>query len=177
MKNRRYSSDAAERIDMSTAVPIIRQQGEGERMWFAGGGVFTWKATAAETGDAFLMFEDHMKRGKTTPLHLHPNEDEAIYVLAGELLVHIEGEQHRVGSGGLFVAPRGVPHAFMVLSDAARLLCLHTPGACQAFYFDASEPITADRPASGAVDFAKVQESAKRNGGIVMLGPPPFARS
>ena len=61
---------------MSTAVPIIRQDGEGERMWFAGGGVFTWKATAAETGGAFLAFEDEMARGKSTPLHLHPNEDE-----------------------------------------------------------------------------------------------------
>src|SRR3954468_18678132 len=106
---------------MSTAVPIIRQQGEGERMWFAGGGVFTWKATAAETGGAFLMFEDHMARGKKTPLHLHPNEAEAIYVLTGELLVHVAGEQHRVGPGGLFVAPRGVSHAFMVTSETAHI--------------------------------------------------------
>ena len=50
---------------MSTAVPIIRQDGEGEQMWFAGGGVFTWKATAAETGGAFFLIEDHMVRGKT----------------------------------------------------------------------------------------------------------------
>src|SRR4051812_32742693 len=77
---------------MSNAIPIIRQAEEGERMWFAGGGVFTWKATAAETGGAFLAFEDHLERGKTTPLHLHPDEDEALYVLDGELLVHVEGE-------------------------------------------------------------------------------------
>jgi hypothetical protein len=51
---------------MSTATPIIRQDGEGEQMWFAGGGIFTWKATAAETGGAFLMMEDRMERGKTT---------------------------------------------------------------------------------------------------------------
>jgi quercetin dioxygenase-like cupin family protein len=68
---------------MSTAVPIIRQGGEGEQMWFAGGGAFTWKATAAETGGAFIMLEDRMVRGKTTPMHMHPNEDEAIYVLEG----------------------------------------------------------------------------------------------
>ena len=34
---------------MSSAVPIIRQAGEGEHLGFAGGGVFTVKATAAET--------------------------------------------------------------------------------------------------------------------------------
>jgi len=43
--------------------------------------------------------------------------------------------------------PRGVPHAFVVVSATARLLCLHTPGCCQAFYWDASEPITMDNPA------------------------------
>jgi hypothetical protein len=62
-----------------------------------------------------------------------------------------------------------------VLSEVARLLCLHTPGCCQAFYWDASEPITVDGAPSGSVDFARVQASAKRNGGIEILGPPPFA--
>ena len=114
---------------MSTAVPIIRQDGEGEQMWFAGGGTFTWKATAEETGGAFLLLEDRMEQGKVTPLHLHPNEDEAIYVLEGELLVHFDGEEHRVGPGGLFVAPRGLPHAFMVVSESARVLGLQTPGS------------------------------------------------
>ena len=34
---------------MQTATAIVRQGGEGERMWFAGGGTFTWKATGDET--------------------------------------------------------------------------------------------------------------------------------
>src|SRR5688572_29325509 len=114
---------------MSTAVAIIRQGGEGEQMWFAGGGVFTWKATAQETGGAFVLLEDHMERGKVTPLHLHPDTDETIYVLDGELLVHADGEDHTVGPGGVFFAPPGYPHAFMVTSDTARVLVLQTPGS------------------------------------------------
>ena len=102
---------------MSSAMPIIRQGGEGQQMWFAGGGAFTWKATSAETGGSFLLMEDRMEGGKVTPLHSHPNQDEAIYVLDGELLVHVEDEQHRVGPGGFFFAPRGVAHAFMVTSE------------------------------------------------------------
>lgn len=162
---------------VSTAVPIIRGEGDGERRWFYGGGVHTWKATAAETGGAFLLFEDHMDHGKMTPLHTHPASDETMYVLEGEILMHMDGVEHRVGSGGLAVAPRGVPHAFLVLSTTARLLCLHTPGACQAFYWDASEPIDASElvePAGGPVDFTRVHASAAHNGGIVILGPPPF---
>jgi len=39
----------------------------------------------------------------------------------------------------------GVPPAFKVsAADGARLLCLHTPGCCQAFYWDASEPAADD---------------------------------
>ena len=72
---------------MSTALPIIRGEGEGERLWFAGGGVHIWKATAEETDGAFILFEDRMPRGKTTPLHTHPHEDETFIVLEGEILV------------------------------------------------------------------------------------------
>jgi quercetin dioxygenase-like cupin family protein len=160
---------------MSTAVPIIRQAGEGERMRFAGGGVFTWKATAAETGAAFLAFEDHMTRGKATPLHLHPDEDEAIYVLDGELLVHIEGEEHKVGRGGLFVAPRGVPHAFVITSETAHVFSFQTPGTGERFYRDAGEPAASDADASLPADMGRLREAADRSPSIEVLGPPPFA--
>ena len=102
---------------MSAAVSIVRADGEGERLRFMGGGVLTMKATAEETGGAFLLFEDLMTQGKTTPLHTHANEDETLYVLDGELLVHIDGVDHAVGPRGVAVAPRGVPHAFLVTSD------------------------------------------------------------
>jgi hypothetical protein len=55
------------------------------------------------------------------------------------------------------------------------MLCLHTPGACEAFYWDASVPAEAGAPAAQVVDFQLVQASAERNGGIELLGPPPFA--
>jgi quercetin dioxygenase-like cupin family protein len=159
----------------STSTPILREHGAGEQRWFYGGGVHTWKATAEETDGAFLLFEDRMDEGKLTPLHTHPDSDETMYVLDGEILVHLDGSEHRVSAGGLVVAPRGVPHAFLVLT-ATRLLCLHTPGSCQAFYWDASSPVGADGTGSGQVDFDRVRASAARNGGIELLGPPPFAR-
>ncbi|MET4093591.1 cupin domain-containing protein [Arthrobacter sp. UYCu712] len=159
---------------VSSPAAIIRAEGQGERRWFFGGGVHTWKARAAETGGAFLLFEDEMSGDKMTPLHAHPDSDETMYILEGEILMHMDGNEHRIGPGGLAVAPRGVPHAFLVLSESARMLCLHTPGCCEAFYWDASTPCSpADPP--GDVDFGKVQDSARRNGGIVLLGPPPFA--
>jgi quercetin dioxygenase-like cupin family protein len=157
---------------MSTATVIIRADGEGEKRWFSGGGTHTWKATAEETGGAFFLFEDSMSEGKMTPLHCHPDEDEALYVLEGEILVHIIDHEERVGPGGMTLSPRGVPHAFRVLSPVARLLTFHTPGSGGSFYWNASEPATTD--AEGPVDFARVQEWAKKTSAIEILGPPPF---
>jgi quercetin dioxygenase-like cupin family protein len=157
----------------STAVPIVRVQGEGERLWFYGGGIHTWKASSRETGGAFLLFEDVMTRGKVTPLHTHPEADETIYMLDGEILLHLEGQEYRVGPGGVAVAPRGAAHAFMVTTESARMLCLQTPGSGEAFYRGASEPAGGQ---DGPVDFERIHASAARNGGIEILGPPPFER-
>lgn len=125
---------------MSAAVAIVRADQEGEHLRFWGGGILTMKATADETGGAFMLFEDFMSRGKATPLHVHANEDEALYVLEGELLVHIDGTDHPIGPRAIAFAPRGVPHAFLVTSPTARVLCLQAPGSAEAFYRGASVP-------------------------------------
>src|SRR5260221_14248059 len=104
----------------SKVVRIVRAAGQGERLWFYGGGLHIWKATASETGGAFLLFEDVMSRGKTTPLHPHPEVDETLYVLEGEILLHIDGEEQRVEARRRTLAPRGVPPACLVTSTTAR---------------------------------------------------------
>ena len=159
---------------MSDPVPIIRVTGEGEKRSFFGGGLHTWKLKAEDTGGGFFLFEDDMSHGKATPLHLHPEADEMVYVLEGEIVVNVDGKENRVSAGGMTFTPRGVPHAFLVVSDSARILTLQTPGIGQAFYRGASEPAIDD--ASETVDIARIQMSAKENPrGIQLLGPPPFA--
>ncbi len=158
----------------SKLVPIVRVAGAGERLWFYGGGLHIWKVTAADSGGAFLLFEDVMSRGKTTPLHTHAQVDETLYMLEGEILIHIDGQERRLESGGVAMAPRGVPHAFLVTSETARILFLETPGSSEAFYRGASEPATTDLEIAAPVDFTRVRASAERNGGIEILGPPPF---
>lgn len=164
--------------DTTARQSLVRAAEDGERRWFFGGGLHIWKATAEDTDGAFLLFEDRMDHGKVTPLHLHPDSDETMVVLEGEILMHLDGVDHVVGVGGIASAPRGVPHAFKVSGvDGARLLCLHTPGCCQAFYWDASEPAPSDAHRvtdAGPVDMGRVQASAMKNGGIEILGPPPF---
>lgn len=153
---------------MDTLTATIRQQGEGEQAFFCGGGTFTWKVTGSETGGAFFIFEDHMEQGKVTPLHIHPNADESFYLIEGEIVVHIDGEETAVGAGGLAMFPRGVPHAFMVTSPTAKMLAFQNPAAGEAFYRHASE----SQPTP--VDFDRIRAAAEATGAIEILGPPPF---
>ena len=163
---------------MNQRAPIIRAAGEGEKQSFLGGGILTWKLLAEHTGGAFFLFEDTMVRGKTTPLHRHPEADEMVYILEGEVIVNVDGQETRVGAGGMSFVPRGVPHALLVVSDSARVLSLHSPAtASQAFYRGASEPVT-DATSAATVDLARIQASARANPrGIEILGPPPFKAS
>ena len=159
---------------MNGPTSTVREAGEGERRWFCGGGIHTWMATGEETGGAYLMFEDQLDLGKVTPLHRHPDADETFYMLSGEILLHIEGQEQRpLHAGGIAIIPKGIPHAFMVTSAQAMMLCLQTPGSGEAFYRHASEPAVAGQ-APLPVDFARVATAAQQTGAIEILGPPPF---
>src|SRR5260221_1946747 len=167
--------ESHERRDlMSSRAPIILAAGEGDKQSFAGGGLHTWKLLAEATDGAFFLFEDIMVKGKATPLHRHPEADEMTYLLEGEVIINVDGKETRVGAGGMTFVPKGVPHAFLVVSESARLLSLHSPATTsQAFYRGASEPATDDN--AETVDIARLQASAKANPrGIEILGPPPF---
>ena len=161
---------------MSTPVAIIKDAGEGEKRWFAGGGLHIWKATAEETGGSLMSFEDVLTAGKVTPLHCHPEADEVVVVLEGEILVENDGVQRRLSAGGFTFAPRGVAHAFVVLSPTARVIGLQTPGSGDAFYRNASDPVEHETD-SGPVDFERIGQVARSTGATQILGPPPFDRA
>src|SRR5690242_20501525 len=148
---------------MDTLTATVRNVGQGEERWFSGGGKQTWLATAEETGGAFFMMEFVGEQNKVTPVHIHPGVDETFYVLDGEVLLDLSGERRTVSTGGVAVMPRGVPHAFKVISPAARLLTILTPGRGEDFFRMASEPAP---PGSSPVpvDFDRIREAAEATG-------------
>lgn len=158
---------------MVNPTATVRSSTSAEQRWFCGGGRHTWLATEEETGGAFLLFEDALEHGKDTPLHRHDHSDETFYMLSGEILLDLDGDRRNIGAGGIAIIPRGIPHAFKVISVEARMLCLQTPGGGERFYRLASDPVIAGQVAT-PVDFARVQSAAKETGAIEILGPPPF---
>jgi quercetin dioxygenase-like cupin family protein len=155
---------------------IARTPQQGDRLWF-NSSLLTFKATSAETGGAFVLFEMVSPRGKATPLHLHPTEDESFYVIEGELLAHVDGRELTAGPGGFVSFPRGTPHAFTIVSETARFLTLFTPGpaAAEAFFHDGGEPAQSEGlPPEAPLDIARIKASAEKHGSVRLLGPPPF---
>jgi quercetin dioxygenase-like cupin family protein len=167
----KYHEEEWTMVVSQIAPALMRSRVDAEKRWFYGGGVHTWLATSEETLGAFLLFEAVMDKGKRTPLHTHPDSEESLYLVDGEVLMHMDGDEQAISAGGLVIAPRNVPHAFLVLSDTATMLCLQTPGMCQAFYLGASEPLAGS---ARTVDFGLIAKSGQDNGGIEILGPPPF---
>lgn len=162
----------------SNAVPALSPchtvaSAGGEAIWF-NGALVTVKVPGAWSGDAFSLVEVVSPRGRATGLHTDPSH-ETFYVLEGELLFHVDGEEQTLRAGETVSVRRGVPHAFLVVSDLARFLVLNMPGTHDRFFRAGGEPAT-DR------DFATAPEpdhdrtmAAAREHGVEFLGPPPFA--
>src|SRR5215510_13941267 len=104
-------------IPMAPLVPIVRSAAEGDKRAFAGGGLHLWKLLAEDTGGALFLFEDTMVKDKTTPLHLHPEAHELTYVIDVEIEIQVDDNRSRVRSGGMSFVPRGIAHAFIVVSE------------------------------------------------------------
>lgn len=148
--------------------------GEGDVVWF-GGGAVRFKVTSADTGGAFALVEDKAPRGKTTPLHSHPTYEETFYVLEGEMLFHVDGEEARCGPGSVASAPAGVPHAFLVTSEYARFLVFIAPGEVgEAFIREGGDVATSPDAEPPPLDIPRVVAAGEKTGGMVFLGPPPF---
>ena len=154
----------------TTGAAVVRHAGEGEQCWFFGGGVWTWKLGDQDSGGELSVVEVAMERDKMTPLHTHPIA-ESLWVLAGELVYHIDGEEITLGQDDFVLVPAGVAHAFKVVSDGARILAIQPSTACEPFYRGASEPLEGS---ACVTDFDRIRESGRLNGGFELLGPPPF---
>ena len=157
---------------MSSAIPVVLEQDAGEFIWF-GAGLFTFKVTSEQSGGVFILSEDIMSRGKTTPLHVHPHHDETLYLIHGEVIVYLDGVEHTVRSGSVAAIPRGTPHAFLVTSESARLIAFITPGDrnAEAFFREGGEaaPGRTPPPPGTPLNIERLLQAGKRTGTAVVF--------
>jgi quercetin dioxygenase-like cupin family protein len=109
---------------------------EGPRPVFVGAGEGI-KASAKQTGGALGLVETVIPPGHSTPLHVHRDEDEAFYVLAGAVDLVCGEERFRAEAGTFAFMPRGIPHTFLGIgTEPARVLVLLLPGGLEEAFAD-----------------------------------------
>ena len=119
--------------------PYALGKEEGQAIWFLGTLTFV-KATKASTGGAYGLIEQVIPAGFSSPYHVHHDEDEAFYVLEGEITFYCGDQRLKGGPGTYVFGPREIPHGFKVEGDhPARLLLLASPGGFEQFVIDASD--------------------------------------
>jgi quercetin dioxygenase-like cupin family protein len=159
-------------VKVATAQSFVRAPEAGSRIEFLGV-THIYKATAAETGGSFSLWEAVFPPGAGAPPHTHSREDEAFYVLEGELVIDFEGAAapERVAAGGFFFGARNRRHAVRNVGDGpARVLILSAPSV-------GLDQMFAEFAALGAIaepEFGKLVEIGAKYG--VAIEPPSGAR-
>jgi quercetin dioxygenase-like cupin family protein len=135
----------------------VLDNGDGHSIWFLGT-LMTVKAGHAETRGGFTLIEQTTPPGFATPPHVHEAEEEAFYVLDGELQVTCGDQTWTAGPGAFVFLPRGIPHGFSVLGDtSAKLLQVTSPADFEQFAAEAGEPAqTRTLPPPAAPDVPKL---------------------
>jgi quercetin dioxygenase-like cupin family protein len=119
----------------------------------------------AESASAFA-FETLDPPGTHVPPHVHPTQDEFIYVLENRFDLYLDGQHHLAVKGDTVRMPAGIPHGYYNISDApTRAIFWVAPGRRLRELFDVLHDMT--DPAQ------VVAESAKRE--VMFLKPEEYA--
>jgi mannose-6-phosphate isomerase-like protein (cupin superfamily) len=113
---------------------------EGETLTVVGD-VMTFKLTAADTAERFVLGEGLVAPGGGPPPHLHEREDELFYVLEGRMEFCLDSTRGILGPGDAAWAPRNVVHAFKNVGDVPmRAIVVAMPTNFESFYRECGEP-------------------------------------
>ncbi len=163
--------------DLSTGIPPSSPKGEA-LLWL--GELAILRVTGKETGGRYALVELWATKEGEVPWHVHHNEDEAFYILEGEMTIHA-GEQTFKGRPGSFIfAPKDVPHVYTVESPGhARVLMFFSPAGFEDFIRATSEPaqsLVPPTPATIELDFEQIAALAGQYG-AEFVEPPDDAAS
>ena len=118
----------------------------------------------AESANAFA-FETLDPPGTFVPPHVHPTQDEFIYLLEGELHLYLDGQPHTARAGDQIRMPAGIPHGYYNLTERpVRALFWVAPGRRLRELFDTLHNL--------ADPMEVVKESAKRE--VLFLNPQDY---
>lgn len=130
-------------MDGRSEVSVPRRPEDARAPFWFLGTLMRLKASGEDTAGAFGLIEQTLPPGFAPPPHVHHAEDEAFYLLEGQV-TFFRGDEAIPAEPGSFVwLPRDVPHGFRVAEDApARLLQWNVPAGLEWFFVEMGEVAT-----------------------------------
>ncbi len=99
---------------------------------------------AAQTAGAYTLLDVRVGRDMALDPHVVRQEDLLLYVLAGDLVVVLDGSRYALAAGDHLALPRRVPRAVLA-TRGTHVLCLARPGSAQRLALVAADPaLTSD---------------------------------
>ena len=146
---------------------LIRGRDDGEATWFFNA-LMTTVASTAETGGAYSLTEHLVTAASNPPMHVQVDEEEAFYILEGEVEFEVDGQVVLATPGTFALVARGAAHTFRVLTDTARMLviCSGKPtDNLEDFFLGMGQPATERKlPQPAAPNVERLVELCARTG-------------
>jgi mannose-6-phosphate isomerase-like protein (cupin superfamily) len=149
-----------------TQDPVAVHTGEGEALWWLGS-LAEIKTTAADTGGLMTIIEITAPPGEQAPLHVHHNEDEAFWILEGDVTIEVGDTSIEAHAGDCAYGPRDIPHRYTVGDAGCRMLFILTPGGLEGLVREMGKPApsrTVPPPSDEEPDMERIAAIAGRYG-------------
>ena len=147
--------------------------GEGKKLWVAEE-LMTFVISGEDTGGKYALTDSTVPPQGEAPPHIHHREDEAFWVLEGDLEVLVGEDKIRASAGSFVHLPRGVMHTYKnVGATPARFLTLMVPAGLERFFEEVGKPGTdpSTPPSFGEEDVERLLAVAPNYGAEIL--PPP----
>jgi mannose-6-phosphate isomerase-like protein (cupin superfamily) len=123
--------------------------------------------SGGETAGQFCLLENKSDGNTKTPIHVHANDDETIYIIEGELTAVLDGVARRLTAGETIFLPRGIPHQLMNMSGKpCRYILIGTPALFDRFLEQGGRELQPDEPAGPPTpeEIERLREASPRFG-------------
>ena len=120
------------------------------------------------------MEQLHKAKGAGPDRHLHHEQDELFFVLAGEYIAEIGSVKFHLKTGDSVLGPRGIPHAYAFVGPTpGRMLISYAPaGKMEAYFKHFSEPRGAAPTDTSPEAIKKWKIADYAEYGMEYVGPP-----
>lgn len=157
-----------------THPPVLRHSGDGRTIGVVGD-VYRFLATGDETDGKYALIEALVPPGGGPPPHVHSREEEAFYILEGEITVTVEDKRVIAGPGTFANMPIGSQHSFKNESkQPAKMLITVAPAGLERMFLEVGRPVPAgatSAPLPTKEDFEKLLAVAPKYGIELRLPP------